>query len=1431
MPPRPSTVAGSYHYDDYGRSRPAARTRLSLLPNLDKKEVFAQFKPKKPKSNYGEAPAKRPPKGRYGRSPIRNRDSQIHPRGSPNQFANKVTKEIVDKDADLVHTIVTQEEFAKGCFHLKDFAPGALPAVPSQNLQGGMGSLSRVGSAAPEKQESFADVEEETPRGLHLILPFSGPGEDAQYEERLLSDIPARVACEKYKTVSVDGWHLMEKDPVFESTDQLVRVPLTNEQAANAGVHETPSELGQRLVKRLNYDLQKKQRPHTPKRHLPGVPKLSKAVGSGETVLNLSDSKMGPRQVCALAFTLPQQTAISTLILSKNTIDDGCCELLVAALRIEPNISQLDLSHNKIGVKGAALLSALFKVDPPPSLLSTCLPLTTLQLLELEEERGGALAHELEEGEKGSAHASWRRAAELWLSRRWRRAVELWLTSWRMAVELWLTSWRIVVGSGSRAGGLRWSSGSRAGGLAVELTAHELEDWRWALAHEAGGGAAELLAPRAGGWRCSSGSELEDWRELWLTSWRSGGGALAHELEALKALCCARQKIPEGKTRFTPVITMLNVRGNPLGNSGVSRLITEFRSTSCPLRNLDVAECQFTEKGAHQLGEMLLVNRSLTTMNLSWNKVGIKGAQTLATAIASHPRLMSLNMAHVGMSDAGTGYIASALSENFTIQHLDISNNTIRGGACAVLASSVVARGHIDFLDLSNNPLGQMGAARLLKTFTAGFVKKVGLQGCNFVDLSQSNSGVVNERNPNGSYSLDLSNPLQYQQAADLATLWKDHGPQSWQESKLDGKTFKLTDALKWPDHMPRVGQLKLRFQSANARPVKITPLSEEEFTNMWSSAIGPSATDEWKVTFAMLLSTTVYLTAEQVAKMLSTFTWPSERLEAAMTLFGRITDPHNQHHIDAQLTSETRVKYEKELGPLRQFHPYNPTGHYNLNLTRKVDYCIATQLLAYYAQEESDGICSKERLQKSWRNIVLNGRYIESMDPHSWEVPTEGSLKLDYVSYNLPDTKKSTTKYNTLSDLRLLALEAVLCLNRQPEPLKIEAFTKPPPLLERQPECLTPFGMYGGAGWAGQAYFHQHFMELWNLNFNRKSSKETRMQAMKEAKEMMKGSKSNRFKRRATQVANVVGMLSSRSNQSSRDGSVDGDANESIPKGFTVGLPPGTATSNTRPRKGSATVVEAPSASGARSRSKTDGKAPKSITPTPPRTPHGERSSSISGTPRRPLMDEPETWDPTSTGIKDFHTALNCLRVLSVTQYISVKHLSRLLDLFAVSDEHVIEVVVIFWQRILDRARFPELMKKISKKAQAGIGQRLGPLNIFNGNMPDHHWLLRLSQRDEHEVLKRLVRIAVKDTTCNSVNNLYINGRQMPRITEDESLYTVLSGHVQDGMIPTNVLEFDFELSKLNLQNTAAKLIQTKFKALKKRMMAKGTWGKKRKK
>eukprot|EP00854_Cymbomonas_tetramitiformis_P001185 gene1185-1753_t len=1169
MPPRPSTVAGSYHYDDYGRSRPAARTRLSLLPNLDKKEVFAQFKPKKPKSNYGEAPAKRPPKGRYGRSPIRNRDSQIHPRGSPNQFANKVTKEIVDKDADLVHTIVTQEEFAKGCFHLKDFAPGALPAVPSQNLQGGMGSLSRVGSAAPEKQESFADVEEETPRGLHLILPFSGPGEDAQYEERLLSDIPARVACEKYKTVSVDGWHLMEKDPVFESTDQLVRVPLTNEQAANAGVHETPSELGQRLVKRLNYDLQKKQRPHTPKRHLPGVPKLSKAVGSGETVLNLSDSKMGPRQVCALAFTLPQQTAISTLILSKNTIDDGCCELLVAALRIEPNISQLDLSHNKIGVKGAALLSALFKVDPPPSLLSTCLPLTTLQ------------------------------------------------------------------------------------------------------------------------------------------------------------------KIPEGKTRFTPVITMLNVRGNPLGNSGVSRLITEFRSTSCPLRNLDVAECQFTEKGAHQLGEMLLVNRSLTTMNLSWNKVGIKGAQTLATAIASHPRLMSLNMAHVGMSDAGTGYIASALSENFTIQHLDISNNTIRGGACAVLASSVVARGHIDFLDLSNNPLGQMGAARLLKTFTAGFVKK---------------------------------------------------------------------------DHMPRVGQLKLRFQSANARPVKITPLSEEEFTNMWSSAIGPSATDEWKV-----------------AKMLSTFTWPSERLEAAMTLFGRITDPHNQHHIDAQLTSETRVKYEKELGPLRQFHPYNPTGHYNLNLTRKVDYCIATQLLAYYAQEESDGICSKERLQarmdnptqqrggaaeacteqrwdvrapqKSWRNIVLNGRYIESMDPHSWEVPTEGSLKLDYVSYNLPDTKKSTTKYNTLSDLRLLALEAVLCLNRQPEPLKIEAFTK--------------------------AYFHQHFMELWNLNFNRKSSKETRMQAMKEAKEMMKGSKSNRFKRRATQ-------------------SVDGDANESIPKGFTVGLPPGTATSNTRPRKGSATVVEAPSASGARSRSKTDGKAPKSITPTPPRTPHGERSSSISGTPRRPLMDEPETWDPTSTGIKDFHTALNCLRVLSVTQYISVKHLSRLLDLFAVSDEHVIEVVVIFWQRILDRARFPELMKKISKarraatasiKAQAGIGQRLGPLNIFNGNMPDHHWLLRLSQRDEHEVLKRLVRIAVKDTTCNSVNNLYINGRQMPRITEDESLYTVLSGHVQDGMIPTNVLEFDFELSKLNLQNTAAKLIQTKFKALKKRMMAKGTWGKKRKK
>eukprot|EP00854_Cymbomonas_tetramitiformis_P028906 gene28906-35911_t len=253
-----------------------------------------------------------------------------------------------------------------------------------------------------------------------------------------------------------------------------------------------------------------------------------------------------------------------------------------------------------------------------------------------------------------------------------------------------------------------------------------------------------------------------------------------------------------------------------------------------------------TERGAAVLGDALVENRSLKSLDMSWNLVGSRGAHSVAAGLAVHPCLRTVLFSHLGLGEMGSAYIATSLAENTTLNFVDLSDNNIRGLSCAVLASSLEARGHIDFLDLSGNPLGKSGATRLLRVFVGGFVDKVVLAGCNFVDVGNM-TNIVNERNPNKTYKLVLSNPMDFQIACDLCRLWRMHGPGSWTGCYYNSHPFKLTEEKNWPECMPRAGNLTVRFVGARMVQTKIEPLTEDEFNNLWTCSGGAEATDEWK--------------------------------------------------------------------------------------------------------------------------------------------------------------------------------------------------------------------------------------------------------------------------------------------------------------------------------------------------------------------------------------------------------------------------------------------------------------------------------------------------------------------------------------------------------------------------------------------------------
>ncbi|KAK3239563.1 hypothetical protein CYMTET_50520 [Cymbomonas tetramitiformis] len=381
---RPASVPVSERYDSYGRLKPAARARLSLLPGLSHENVVAAYKPK-PRQNAVPGENKRAMSSRHSlrspQSPIPSRPgtstgvrrtghvsgsrpgssptiSTLRQPSNPGRNAPSTPSNLTFND-DLPASNLTFNSW-----NIVDTPAGALPAIPSQNLAGGMHlRISRPPSAASSRGDEFQDVDEPTPRKLYAEEPPSTrPADSALAAEFLLADIPARVEANKGKIVSVDGWCLGERPNEKMRGSQLLAVPRDVEQAANAGSHESPMELAARLTKRLAYEVSQPSNSQQIKDAAPpNTVVLPSGPSCGEQTLNLSNSKLGPRQVCALALALPMHKFVTTVILSKNKIDDVCCEMLTAGLRLHAVTKHLDVSYNALTHKGAKLISNLLK--------------------------------------------------------------------------------------------------------------------------------------------------------------------------------------------------------------------------------------------------------------------------------------------------------------------------------------------------------------------------------------------------------------------------------------------------------------------------------------------------------------------------------------------------------------------------------------------------------------------------------------------------------------------------------------------------------------------------------------------------------------------------------------------------------------------------------------------------------------------------------------------------------------------------------------------------------------------------------------------------------------------------------------------------------------------------------------------------------------
>ena len=117
-------------------------------------------------------------------------------------------------------------------------------------------------------------------------------------------------------------------------------------------------------------------------------------------------------------------------------------------------------------------------------------------------------------------------------------------------------------------------------------------------------------------------------------------------------------------------------------------------------------------------------------------------------------------------------------------------------------------------LGIRESPLGMHGVRMLLKPMTSGKTyvdvtmpviavlavgndRHVDIRGCSFRrNYAGQSITELNERNPNGKYSLDLSNSVDRLIAKRLLELAKEHGAQSWRTSLLNDYPFHLSSKV-----------------------------------------------------------------------------------------------------------------------------------------------------------------------------------------------------------------------------------------------------------------------------------------------------------------------------------------------------------------------------------------------------------------------------------------------------------------------------------------------------------------------------------------------------------------------------------------------------------------------------------------------------------
>ncbi|XP_074136066.1 NLR family CARD domain-containing protein 3 [Sminthopsis crassicaudata] len=176
----------------------------------------------------------------------------------------------------------------------------------------------------------------------------------------------------------------------------------------------------------------------------------------------------------------------------------------------------------------------------------------------------------------------------------------------------------------------------------------------------------------------------------------------------------------------------LRLDNNQFQDNVMELLGSVLSSKDCHIQKISLAENQIHNKGAKALARSLLVNRSLTVLDLRNNSIGPQGAKALADSLKINRVLISLSLQNNVIKDEGAKFIADALTVNHMLSVLHLQKNSIGPLGAKPIADALKKNGTLKEFMFSSNSVGNDGSKALAEALKVN-------QGLITLDL-QSNS-------------------------------------------------------------------------------------------------------------------------------------------------------------------------------------------------------------------------------------------------------------------------------------------------------------------------------------------------------------------------------------------------------------------------------------------------------------------------------------------------------------------------------------------------------------------------------------------------------------------------------------------------------------------------------------------------------------------